>query len=158
MTILCEWIHRLIAMWIWGWCNEVYGVHSVHSAHTLHTVHTVHNEHTLCTLHSVCTVHSVNYIYIVYTVYTLHTVHTVHSVHTVRTVHTLQLVQFCIQFTNNWHILVSNSFMCPFPCSPLRHNQRCLLCYFVCFHAFHCGTSCWLLHCLMIFDTCCFLF
>jgi len=43
----------------------------------------------------------------------LHTVPNVHIVHTERTV---QLIQFCIQFTNNWHLFISNSFSCPFPC------------------------------------------
>jgi hypothetical protein len=33
------------------------------------------------------------------------TLNTVGTVHTVRNVHTVHLVQFCIQFTNNCHLL-----------------------------------------------------
>ena len=81
MTVVCEWIHRLIAVEMWGWCNKVYGVRTANNVHNVHNVHS--------------------------------SVHTVHTLHTVRT---LQLTQFCIQFTNNWHLFISNSFSCPFPC------------------------------------------
>jgi hypothetical protein len=47
VSVVCEWVDWLIAVEIWGWCNEGYGVHNVH------TVHTVRSVHTVCTVHTV---------------------------------------------------------------------------------------------------------
>jgi hypothetical protein len=42
MSVFCEWIDWLTALENWGWCNEVYGVHTVHNVHTVHTVRTLY--------------------------------------------------------------------------------------------------------------------
>ena len=38
MSVVCEWIDWFIAVEIWGWCNEVYGLHTVRTVRTVHLV------------------------------------------------------------------------------------------------------------------------
>jgi hypothetical protein len=37
----------LMAVEIWGWCKEVYGVHTVRTAHIVRNVHTMRTVHIL---------------------------------------------------------------------------------------------------------------
>jgi len=100
VSVVCECIDWLIAVEIWGWCDDVYGMHTVHIVHTVRTVYIAH---------------------------TALTVHNVRPVHTLLTVHTVHLLQYSIQFTCYSLLFLSHSFMCPFPFCPLRNNYYSVL-------------------------------
>jgi hypothetical protein len=119
----------------------VYILHTLYMLHTLHTLYTLHLLYILNTLYILYTLHilymlyilyilyilyTIYILYILYILYTMYMLYTLYILYILYTLYILQSLQFLIQFTNNKHLFISHSLMCPFPCWPLRYNQCCL--------------------------------